>query len=49
LSDEEKAVFAALPSSPALPSLEDLGPTLLEPHASWMTKLVAAWGDRYTK
>ena len=49
LSDEERAVFAALPSSLALPKLEDLGPTLLEPHASWMTKLVAAWSERYIK
>lgn len=49
LSADEAAVFAALPSSPALPKLEDLGPTLLEPHPSWMTRLVAAWGDRYTK
>jgi putative thiamine transport system substrate-binding protein len=49
LSADEAAVFAALPSSPALPNLQDLGPTLLEPHASWMTRLVAAWGERYTK
>lgn len=49
LNAEEAALFAGLPSSPALPKLEDLGPTLLEPHASWMTKLVEAWGDRYTK
>lgn len=49
LTEEEAALFAALPSSPALPKLEDLGPTLLEPHASWMTKLVAAWAERYIK
>lgn len=49
LSADEAAGFAALPSSPALPKLEDLGPTLLEPHASWMTRLVAAWSERYTK
>jgi putative thiamine transport system substrate-binding protein len=49
LNAEEAALFAALPSSPALPKLEDLGPTLLEPHASWMTRLVAAWSERYTK
>lgn len=49
LSVDEAAVFAALPSSPALPSLQDLGPTVLEPHASWMTKLVTVWGERYTK
>ena len=49
LTAGEAAMFADLPSSPALPKLEDLGPTLLEPHASWMTKLVAAWGERYIK
>ncbi|MBW6506693.1 MAG: ABC transporter substrate-binding protein [Rhodobacteraceae bacterium] len=49
LGAEEAAVFAALPSSPALPSLADLGPTLLEPHASWMTRLTEAWAERYTK
>jgi putative thiamine transport system substrate-binding protein len=49
LNADQTALFAALPSSPALPKLEDLGPTLLEPHASWMTKLVDAWGERYTK
>jgi putative thiamine transport system substrate-binding protein len=49
LSAEEAAIFAALPSSPALPALEDLGPTLLEPDASWMTRLTEAWAERYTK
>jgi putative thiamine transport system substrate-binding protein len=49
LGADEAAVFAALPSSPALPSLADLGPTLLEPHASWMTRLTEAWAERYTK
>jgi putative thiamine transport system substrate-binding protein len=49
LNAEEAALFANLPSSPALPSLADLGPTLLEPHASWMTKLVEAWGERYIR
>lgn len=44
-----KAAFAALPTAPALPALTDLGPTLLEPHASWMTKLTAEWAKRYTK
>ena len=47
--DTAKAAFAALPTAPALPALTDLGPTLLEPHASWMTKLTAAWAKRYTK
>ncbi|MDO8985403.1 ABC transporter substrate-binding protein [Cypionkella sp.] len=49
LDDAGKARFAALPKADALPALEDLGPVLLEPHASWMTRLVAEWAKRYTK
>jgi putative thiamine transport system substrate-binding protein len=49
LDADAAAAFAALPSSPALPTLADLGPTLLEPHASWMTRLTEAWAERYTK
>ncbi|WP_312858627.1 ABC transporter substrate-binding protein [Rhizobium sp. G21] len=49
LGDEEKALFTALPTSPALPRNEDLGRTLLEPHASWMTRLTEEWARRYTK
>lgn len=44
-----QAAFAALPTAPALPTLESLGPTLLEPHASWMIKLSEEWAKRYTK
>ncbi len=44
-----QSAFAALPSAAALPTVADLGPTLLEPHASWMTKLTEAWAQRYTK
>lgn len=44
-----QAAFAALPQSPALPTAADLGPTLLEPHASWMTRLTAEWAKRTTK
>ena len=43
------AVVAALPTAPALPSVADLGPTLLEPHASWMTRLTGEWARRYTR
>ncbi len=49
LDDAGRAAFAALPSAPALPTLEDLGPTLPEPHASWMTRLTAEWARRYTR
>ncbi|MGL4312170.1 MAG: ABC transporter substrate-binding protein [Paracoccaceae bacterium] len=49
LDDGAKAAFAALPTAPALPTVEQLGPTLLEPHASWMTRLTEEWARRYTK
>lgn len=49
LDDDAKAAFASLPTAPALPGVADLGPTLLEPHASWMTKLTEEWAKRYTK
>jgi len=49
LSPEEATLFDALPSSPALPRLEDLGPTLLEPHPTWMIRLTAEWARRYTE
>ena len=43
LNEAERAAFAALPTAPALPSLEDLGPTIAEPHPSWMTRLTEDW------
>ena len=49
LSDAEKAAFAALPSSPALPTNEALGPTLNEPHPGWMTRIAKEWAKRYTE
>jgi putative thiamine transport system substrate-binding protein len=49
LSAEEAALFAELPSAPALPRLEDLGPTLVEPHPDWMTRIVEEWAARYTE
>ncbi|MDV7271192.1 ABC transporter substrate-binding protein [Thioclava sp. A2] len=48
LDDAAKAAFAALPTAPALPRLEDLGATLPEPHPSWMTRLTEEWAKRYT-
>ncbi len=48
LNQEEAEMFDALPTSPALPSVSDLGPTLLEPHSSWMTRLTEEWAKRYT-
>lgn len=49
LDDAARAAFDALPTSEALPTLEALGPTLLEPHASWMTRLTEEWAARYTR
>lgn len=49
LDDQQKALFAALPSSSALPTNKELGPTLLEPHASWMVRLTQEWAKRYTR
>jgi putative thiamine transport system substrate-binding protein len=49
LDEAGRAAFATLPTAPALPSLADLGPTLLEPHASWMERLTAEWARRYVK
>jgi len=48
LSAEQRAAFAGLPTSPALPAYADLGPVQLEPHPSWMTRIAEAWGRRYT-
>lgn len=45
----DQDVFADLPTAPALPTLQDLGPTLPEPHASWMTRLTQEWAARYTR
>jgi putative thiamine transport system substrate-binding protein len=46
LDAEARAAFEALPDAPALPDLEDLGPTLLEPHPDWMTRLTEDWARR---
>ena len=44
-----RAAFDALPTAPALPTLPELGATLPEPHASWMTRLAEEWARRYTR
>ncbi|MDC9719829.1 MAG: ABC transporter substrate-binding protein [Gammaproteobacteria bacterium] len=49
LNAQQTQAFAALPSSEALPTLPDLGPTLLEPHASWSTQLKQQWSKRYSQ
>jgi len=47
LSPDDAAAFAALPTAPALPTLDDLGPTLSEPHPDWMTRITDDFVKRY--
>ena len=48
-NETQAQVFADLPTSEALPTLTDLGPTLLEPHASWSVKIKQQWSQRYSQ
>jgi putative thiamine transport system substrate-binding protein len=49
LSPEQRRLFEALPGHPALPDPADLGTILLEPHASWMTRIAAEWSRRMAR
>ncbi|MDB6162763.1 MAG: extracellular solute-binding protein family 1 [Xanthomonadaceae bacterium] len=49
ISAADRALFDKLTGSPALPSAEELGAPLLEPHASWMSRITAEWQKRYTR
>ena len=41
------ALFNKAPRGPATLSPSELGPTLLEPHATWMTQISDEWANRY--
>ena len=47
LTAEERRLFAVPANAPALLPPEALGPTLLEPHPSWMTRIEAEWQRRF--
>ncbi len=47
LSAEDRARFDTLDLGVATLSPADLGPVLLEPHASWMTRIAQDWTARY--
>ena len=47
LAPEDRARFDALEMGIATLSPADLGPVLLEPHASWMTRIAQDWTARY--
>jgi putative thiamine transport system substrate-binding protein len=48
LPDAERARFDRLTKNATLPTEAELGAPLLEPHASWMTRIEAEWQKRYT-
>jgi putative thiamine transport system substrate-binding protein len=47
LTPADLALFNNTPRGPATLSPAELGPTLLEPHATWMTQISAEWSVRY--
>lgn len=49
LSPEQRALFDAVPRHPAAPAPGALGPTLPEPHPSWMERIEAEWQRRYSR
>lgn len=49
LDPADRDRFAALPLGIATLPPTELGPVLLEPHPSWMTRLEAEWRRRYAK
>jgi putative thiamine transport system substrate-binding protein len=49
LTPEARRLFDELELGVASLSPEDLGPTLLEPHPSWMTRIEAEWLTRYSR
>ncbi len=49
LEASQRAHFASTAAHPAMPDPEEMADVLLEPHASWMTRLVEEWERRYTR
>ena len=47
LSDDQVRLFDEIPVGIATLTPEELGPTLPEPHPSWMEKLEEDWTSRY--
>ncbi len=45
----KRALFAPKAGMPGLPTAAELGTTLLEPHPSWMTRIIAEWEKRYSR
>jgi putative thiamine transport system substrate-binding protein len=47
LPADQRALFEQIDRGPATLSPSELGPTLLEPHPTWMTRIEQAWQKRY--
>ena len=45
----ERGLFAPKANMPGLPTNQELGSPLLEPHPSWMTRITAGWEKRYSR
>jgi putative thiamine transport system substrate-binding protein len=49
LAPADRARFAALPVSPAMPSPEELKDVLPEPHPSWARRIEQEWQKRFSR
>jgi putative thiamine transport system substrate-binding protein len=49
LSAEDRGRFEGSAREPGMPSAEELGRPLQEPHSSWTTRVSAAWQARYAR
>ena len=49
LSEDQRRLFAPRADLVGLPTPQELGTALLEPHASWMTRITAEWEKRYSR
>lgn len=49
LTEAERELFEASTQAVGLPTNEELGAPLLEPHPSWMTRIVTEWERRYAR
>jgi len=49
LTEAERALFAPKAGVAGLPAPGELGRVLLEPHASWMTRIIEEWEKRYSR
>jgi putative thiamine transport system substrate-binding protein len=49
LTPDDRKHFEAVGRTPGMPTAEELGKPLPEPHPSWMTRITAEWQKRYVR